>query len=86
MKKWEYQRVIREQQWSKLVANDIGHDAIETSYGSGLPRWKKCGASVNKFVANLDIALQKFNDEIKKKHCAKNYGTWNCEGTSTQAH
>jgi hypothetical protein len=27
---------------------------------------EKCGAIVNKFVANLDITLQKFNDEKKR--------------------
>ncbi len=63
---WEYQKALREWQWSKLIANDIGHDATKTSYGSDFLRRKKCGETVNKFVANLDITLQKFNDGEKK--------------------
>jgi hypothetical protein len=38
---------------------------MDISYGSGLLRWKKCGVIANKFVADLDITLQKFNDEKK---------------------
>jgi hypothetical protein len=51
---------------SKLVAYDIGHDATKTSYGIGFLRWKKCEEIANKFVADSDITLQKFNDGEKK--------------------
>jgi hypothetical protein len=48
------------------VVNDIGHDATKISYGSGIPRWRKCGAIAKKIVVDLDITLQKFNDEDKR--------------------
>lgn len=53
---------------------DVVCGTSSTSFGCGLHRWKKCSTIANRFVAELDITLQQFDSQEKKKHCMKDYG------------
>jgi hypothetical protein len=36
------------------------------SFGCGLRKWRKCSTTANRFVAELDIILEQFDNEEKK--------------------
>ncbi len=44
--------------------------------------WSNC----QQICGRLGYYFTKVQWGREKRHCAKNYGTWNCEGTFAQAH